>query len=104
MYQTVSKKTLEALKQIDSPSICNAIEGFNVRPKNQGFMLPEIKCAFPEFKPVAGYAVTAVISADQPEGRNLSREVWWDLIVSVPEPRFIVIHDVDTPPFGSLLG
>lgn len=104
MYQTISKETIEALKQIDTPSICNAIEGFNVRPKNQGFMLPEIKSALTDLPPAVGYAVTAVISANQPEGRNVSREDWWDLIVSVPEPRFIVIHDVDNPPLGAYWG
>lgn len=104
MYQTVSQETVEALKQIDTPSICNAIEGFNVRPKNQGFMLPEIKSVLTDLPPAVGYAVTAAISANQPEGRNVSRDEWWDLIVSVPEPRFIVIHDIDNPPLGAYWG
>ena len=46
MYQIVSDATLQALSKIDSPSICNAIEGFDFRPKNTGFMLPEIKDGF----------------------------------------------------------
>ncbi len=104
MYQTVKKETIEALKHIDTPSVCNAIEGFNVKPKNQGFMLPEIKAVFQDFAPVVGYAVTGVISANQPEGRNVPREDWWDLIVSVPEPRFIVLHDIDNPPLGAYWG
>ena len=104
MYQTISKETMAALAQIDTPSICNAIEGFNVRPKNEGFMLPEIKGVFRTLPPAVGYAVTGVISADRPEGRNVSREDWWDLIVSVPEPRFIVLHDIDNPPLGAYWG
>ncbi len=104
MYQTISQETMAALGQIDTPSICNAIEGFNVRPKNDGFMLPEIKGVFRSLPPAVGYAVTGVISAVQPEGRNVSREDWWDLIVSVPEPRFIVLHDIDNPPLGAYWG
>ena len=104
MYQTISKATLEAMGKIDTPSICNAIEGFNVRPKNDGFMLPEIKGVFRSLPPAVGYAVTGVISAVQPEGRNVSREDWWDLIVSIPEPRFIVLHDIDNPPLGAYWG
>ena len=104
MYKTVSPETIKALAAIDGPSICNAIEGFNVRPKNQGFMLPEIKSVFQDLPPVVGYAVTGVISANQPEGRNVSREDWWDLIASVPEPRFIVLHDIDNPPLGAYWG
>ncbi len=104
MYKTVSQATLKALTGIDSPSISNAVEGFNVRPKNQGFMMPEIKAIFKEFSPVVGYAVTGVISANQPEGRNVPREDWWVLVVSVPEPRFIVLHDIDNPPLGAYWG
>lgn len=104
MYQTISEATLKALSVIDGPSICNAIEGFNVRPKNHGFMLPEIKSIFSDLPPVIGYAVTGVISAVQPEGRNVSRNDWFDLIASVPEPRFIVLHDIDNPPLGAFWG
>ena len=104
MYKTVSPETIKALIGIDCPSICNAIEGFDVRPKNQGFMLPEIKSVFQDLPPVVGYAVTGVISANQPEGRNVSREDWWDLIASVPGPRFIVLHDIDNPPLGAYWG
>ena len=104
MYKTVNNETIEALKKIDTPSICNAIEGFNIKPKNEGFMLPEIKGVLPDLPPAVGYAVTAVICADQPEGPTVSREAWWDLIVSVPEPRFIVMHDIDNPPLGAYWG
>ena len=104
MYQTVSQETIRALSEIDCPSICNAIEGFNVRAKNVGFMLPEIKGVFRDLSPVVGYAVTGVISAVQSEGRNVSREDWWDLVASVPEPRFIVLHDIDNPPIGAYWG
>jgi regulator of RNase E activity RraA len=104
MYETVSQATLKALSGIDGPSICNAIEGFKVRPKNLGFMLPEIKSIFSDLAPVVGYAVTGVISAVQQEGRNVSRDDWYDLIVSVPEPRFIVLHDIDNPPVGAFWG
>ncbi|MDA0735362.1 MAG: RraA family protein [Chloroflexi bacterium] len=104
MYQTVSEATLKALQGIDGPSICNAIEGFNFRPKNQGFMLPEIRSIFQDFPPAVGYAVTGVISANQQEGHTVGREAWWDLIASVPEPRFIVLRDIDNPPLGAYWG
>ena len=104
MYKTISLAALKALEGIDGPSICNAIEGFNFRPKNEGFMMPEIQTAFRDFSPVVGYAVTGVISANAPEGRNVAREDWWDLIASVPEPRFIILHDIDNPPLGAYWG
>jgi 4-hydroxy-4-methyl-2-oxoglutarate aldolase len=68
LYQTISPETLKALQQIDCPSICNAIEGFNVQPKNQGFMLPEIRAIFQEFPPVIGYAVLELSAPTSPKG------------------------------------
>ena len=52
---------IDALKKITSPSVANAIETFNVRPRNQGNMSSEIRTLFPEMGPLVGYAVTAVI-------------------------------------------
>ncbi len=67
-------------------------------------MLPEIKCVFPEFGAMIGYAVTAVISADSPEGRRIQPSDWWEMILKIPEPRVVVIHDIDHPVVGSFWG
>jgi regulator of RNase E activity RraA len=67
-------------------------------------MMPEIQSVFRDLAPSVGYAVTGMVSANQQEGRNVSREEWWDLIASVPEPRFIVLHDIDNPPIGAYWG
>src|SRR5207245_4428825 len=65
---------IDALKKISSPSVANAIETFNVRPRNQGNMSSEIRTLFTELGPLVGYAVTAVIRAEpQPlEGHRAS--------------------------------
>ncbi len=104
MTASLKQKDLEALRKWSTCTICNAIELFNVRPRNQGFMLPEIKCAFPEFSPMIGYAVTAVIAADSPDGRRFSPPEYWAEIQKIPEPRVAVIHDLDRPAFGSFWG
>ncbi len=90
---------IDALRKISSPSIANAIETFNVRPRNQGFMSSEIRCLFPELGPLVGHAVTAVIRAEpQPlEGHRSSTFGWWDYVLSIPAPRVIVVHDLDEP-------
>ncbi|OLC00591.1 MAG: hypothetical protein AUH30_02190 [Candidatus Rokubacteria bacterium 13_1_40CM_68_15] len=90
---------IDALRKISSPSIANAIETFNVRPRNQGFMSSEIRCLFPELGPLVGHAVTAVIRAEpQPvEGHRSSTFAWWDYVLSIPAPRVIVVHDLDEP-------
>lgn len=101
-------KVLLDIKRFDTPTVSNAIETFNVRSRSEGFMRPEIKCVFPEFAPVVGYAVTGRIRASQapPAGRPYTkRSDWWDFIVSIPQPRIIVLEDVDSPPgVGSFWG
>ena len=90
---------IDALRKISSPSIANAIETFNVRPRNQGFISSEIHCLFPELGPLVGHAVTAVIRAEpQPlDGHRSSTFAWWDYVLSIPAPRVIVVHDLDEP-------
>ena len=90
---------IDALRKISSPSVANAIEKFNVRPRSQGFMSSEIRTLFPDLGPLVGYAVTAVIRAEaQPlEGHRSSTFGWWDYVLSIPAPRVVVVHDLDEP-------
>lgn len=90
---------IDALKTITSPSVANAIETFNVRPRNQGQMSSEIRALFPELGPLVGYAVTAVIRAEpQPlQDHRASTYGWWDHVLSIPAPRVVVVHDLDEP-------
>src|SRR5256885_11820102 len=91
---------IDALKKISSPSVANAIETFNVRPRNQGNMSSEIRTLFPELGPLVGYAVTAVIRAEPPppQGPRAATFGGWGYVVSIPAPRVIVVHDLDQPP------
>ncbi len=104
MLEHISHEDLEEIRRWSTCSISNAIELFNIRPRNEGFMLPEIQSVFPEMGPMIGYAVTAVISADSPEGRRVSPPDWWEEILKIPEPRVVVIHDLDRPVIGSFWG
>ncbi len=90
---------IDALRKISSPTIANAIETFNVRPRHQGFMSTEIRCLFPELGPLVGHAVTALIRAEPPpqQGHRASTFGWWDYVMSIPAPRVVVVHDLDDP-------
>jgi 4-hydroxy-4-methyl-2-oxoglutarate aldolase len=107
----VTKELTEAqlaeLRAWPSPAISNAIETFNVRSRNTGFMGPEIVCRFPEMPPIVGYAVTCKIRASIPPGddpESVAPPVWWEHIESIPAPRIVVIQDMDQPPRGSFWG
>ena len=103
----VSPAQLEALRLMQSCTIANAIETFDIRPRNEGFMSPKVRCMFPDMGGMIGYAVTAVIAADQPptSRMNVPRTDWFDEILKVPEPRVVVMHDLDyRQPVGSFWG
>ena len=104
MAANLTKEDLEKLRKWPTPAISNAIELFNIQPRNVGFMLPEIKCQFPDMGNMVGYAVTAVITADTSEGRRVPPPEWWEMIKKTPEPRVAVIHDLDRPVIGSFWG
>lgn len=94
----LSEAELKALRAWPTPAISNAIETFNVRPRNQGFMLG-IKCIFPDLGPMVGYAATATILANVPPPANVIKvtHAHWDNILKTPAPRVAVIQDLDEP-------
>lgn len=102
-----SPELLDELRQWNTPTIANALELFNIRPRNVGFMNPTIKCIFPEMGVMVGYAVTVTIAADQPAapGRAVNMGDYFDYVMSTPAPRIVVAQDLDNPPaVGSLWG
>lgn len=98
-----------ALEELDTCTVSNAIEQFDVRTRNEGFINGScVRCFFPEIPPRSGYAVTARIrSSSTPiAGRcYYERPEWWAYVASIPAPRFIVAEDVDhLPGLGALFG
>lgn len=95
---------LEALRAYSTPTIANAIETFNVRPRNAGFMDSGIACRFPELGRMVGYAVTARIRAREEPKRKVPYTEVWAEFPKTPKPWVIVIEDLDDPPIGSYWG
>ena len=93
----LTQAQLDALAQLDTPTIANALEELNIRPRTEGFMRPEIKCVSPVGGTVVGYAVTGLISARHRSPKALGRPDYWDAIMAVPAPRMVVLHDIDYP-------
>src|SRR5262249_59054750 len=57
----LSGEQLEELRRIDSPTIANAIETFQVRPHSTGFVGLDVQPLTPELGVMVGYAVTATL-------------------------------------------
>jgi regulator of RNase E activity RraA len=97
-FAQVSAKVLNLLRRTDTCTVSNAIETFNVRMRNEGFMQDEARCQFPALSPVAGYAVTGRIRTSAPPIAKLCyyhRPDFWEYVGRFPSPKIIVLHDVD---------
>ena len=91
----LSPDQLAALARIDSPTVSNAIEAFNVRPRVEGYAGWELRCAFPEIGTTVGYAVTCTAdstSSSRRDDRGLLR--LWAAVEAAPKPAVIVIKDI----------
>ena len=65
-FRPVAADVLEKLRGFDTPTVCNVIELFDIRPRNRGYMDCRIKCNFPELPPIVGFACTASFRSDAP--------------------------------------
>lgn len=108
MNHPLSAEQLESLRRLDACTLANAIETFQERLRNEGFVDPSVRCLFPRLQPMLGYAATVTIRGSAPptaDGSYPDRTDWWDYILSLPEPRVVVVHDVSSKPgLGSLIG
>ena len=107
MDNLLSPEQIEELRKITTPTISNAIETFDVRPRNEGFMNPEIKCILPELGAMVGYAATATIIAGRPAAEDVEEtdRNLWEHVAAMPAPRVAVVQDLDKPPcVGSFWG
>ena len=100
-----SPTTLGELRRFSSPTVCNAIETFDVRPRTEGFIDHTIACRFPELGAMVGYAVTARIRATVTPTTEVHHTRVWEEFAKTPKPWVIVIEDLDWPnPVGSYWG
>ena len=60
----ITQQILQKLQKFDTPTICNLIELFDVRPRNMGYMDARIMAAFPDMPPIVGFAATATFRSD----------------------------------------
>jgi regulator of RNase E activity RraA len=92
---------LEALCRFNTPTVSNAIELFDVRSRNVGFLPHTIRCLLPELGVVVGYAVTSQTRADAPAAEEPPTDLLPDYlryVAAMPGPKIAVGEDLDDPP------
>ncbi len=91
---------LARLRTFSTPTLANAVEAFNIRPRTAGFMSSQVRCLFADLGPMLGYAFTATCRAGTPPPREAGarRFEMWRALEEIPAPRIIVLQDLDDPP------
>src|SRR5215471_8716739 len=99
IHDALSQDALDALKQYDSPTLANAIETFDVRPRDVGFAGMDVRSMFPDLGVMVGYAATATVRARGRPQEGVERSPsLWALVRSLPAPRVVIIQDLDDRP------
>src|SRR3954471_18217311 len=106
MSTMISGSVLEKLARYDTPTICNVIELFEIRPNTDGYMDFRIRAAFPEMAPMVGFAATAMFrSAAVPQkGSYVALEAQIEQFAALAGPSVVVFQDLDDPPVGATFG
>ena len=101
---------LQKLTEWDTPTICNGLEVTNPERRALGFTVEQMVCAYPDQKPICGYARTATIRAvaapKRTAAENLSlRQAYYRYVAEGQGPTVSVIQDLDpNPGFGAFWG
>lgn len=104
---TLSPETLTRLRQFDTPTVCNAIELFDVRPRNSGYMNSAIRACFPEFPPMVGFALTSTFrsqAAPLSGSSYAGMEGQLAVFEAMPGPPVVVFQDLDAPSVAATFG
>jgi 4-hydroxy-4-methyl-2-oxoglutarate aldolase len=111
MTNSLSSEQLAALRALDTPTICNAIETFKVRGRVEGFCGMDVRCLSPELGVMVGYAVTLTVDSTTPGAPSDDRvwHAWMRAMADSPQPVVLVLQDVGPQPrksahFGEVMG
>jgi regulator of RNase E activity RraA len=95
----LSADQIEALRRFNTPTISNAIEIFNVRPRHLGFLPHRIRSLFPDLGVMVGYAVTSQTrAAHTTEATPDLTADYLRYVAAQPGPKVAVGQDLDDPP------
>ncbi|MEA2529768.1 MAG: 4-hydroxy-4-methyl-2-oxoglutarate aldolase [Thermomicrobiales bacterium] len=92
---TLTEAHLTFLRSVDSPTIANAVEVFNVRDRTDGFIGGAVRALFPDLGVMVGQALTVTVGNEP--GEVASRDGYWRMwraLEQMPAPTVLVMQDV----------
>ena len=102
----ISKAVLEKLRHYDTPTICNLIELFEVRPRTVGYLNERIRAQFPELPPTVGFASPVTVRSATPadDGAYGWLEDHVQRFDELPGDVVVVQQDLDQPKVAATFG
>ena len=103
----IERDVWHQLRRFDTPTICNVIELFEVRPRTVGYMNARIQACFPDLPPMVGCAATATFrAAAPPRGGDVyaSTEAQVEQFEHLSGPPVVVVQDLDSPTVAATFG
>lgn len=91
-----NSELISFLKTVDTATLANAIELLNLRPRSEGYASLDLKCLFPEFGPMCGYAVTAqaeTVTLGSPKTEEAFVELF-EAVERSPKPAVVVLQEI----------
>src|SRR5579872_6004753 len=106
-HSAPSAADLDLLRRYDTPTVCNVIELFYVRPRTEGYLDARIRACYPKLPPMVGYASTATFRSASPARSGNVYSGLAEQVASfaeLPGPAVVVFQDLDNPPASATFG
>lgn len=110
MSDRLNDGDLAALRALDTPTVCNALEVVAPARRGGGYTVEPFFCPRPQLEPMIGYARTGTMRAMQPSTLSAAesaevRLAYYGHVAEGPGPTVTVIEDLDAVPgYGAWWG
>ena len=96
----ISTAVLNALRSLDTPTVCNALEAVAPKRRGRGYTVDPLVCAKPGLPPIVGFARTARIRAQHPSSIDPKQTRrtsvgYYEYLATGEGPTITVIQDLD---------
>ena len=88
---------IRKLRQIDTPTLSNAIEKLHIRSRTRGFCDSSLRCLFPDLGVMCGYVVTAEVETMNPDKEGVLDQPFFDLCEAIrlaPKPVVVAMREI----------
>jgi regulator of RNase E activity RraA len=102
----LSEELAKALVELDTPTVCNALEVVDTNRRARGYNIKPLVCGRPNLPPIVGFARTARIRAQHKPAKPMDSVGYYTYIAEGgPLPSIVVVQDLDEiPGYGALWG